>query len=190
MTATTTARADRGAARARARREGAREAARARTMRRRRRDGADGRGRTTTDARARARCATTRDGDDARARRTRRERRGARALARGIWNLEFGIWNSKPRANANATRERRTAARRLTTTRDARAVISRSRRIATVRSRIQSQFAMIRRHQSLLDAYAGDGWRGAASQKPKPLGELASAREKIFKGKSEDQGVV
>ena len=42
---------------------------------------------------------------------------------------------------------------------------------------------MIRRHQSLLDAYAGDGWRGAASQKPKPLGELALAREKIFKGK-------
>ena len=42
---------------------------------------------------------------------------------------------------------------------------------------------MIRRHQSLLDAYAGDGWRWAASQKPKPLGELALAREKIFKGK-------
>ena len=34
-----------------------------------------------------------------------------------------------------------------------------------------------------MDAYAGDGWRGAASQKPKPLGELALAREKIFKGK-------
>ena len=111
------ARADRGAARARARREDAREAARERETRRR--DGADDRGRTTTDAHERTRCA---NGDgDARKRRTRRERRelerGAWNLEFGIWNLEFGIWNSKSTADANA-RER--GGRRAKTDDDAR----------------------------------------------------------------------
>lgn len=51
------------------------------------------------------------------------------------------------------------------------------------RSRIQSQFALIRRHQALIEAYSGDGWRGGAAAKPKPLKELEKAREKIFEAK-------
>ena len=54
---------------------------------------------------------------------------------------------------------------------------------ARCRARIQSQFASIRRHQSLLDAYADDGWRGRGRARPKPQGELARAREKIFSAK-------
>ena len=38
-------------------------------------------------------------------------------------------------------------------------------------------------HQSLLDAYADDGWRGRGRARPKPQGELARAREKIFSAK-------
>jgi hypothetical protein len=54
---------------------------------------------------------------------------------------------------------------------------------SAVRSRIQSQFQTIRQNQAMLDAYAQDGWRGAAKAKPKPMEELRRAREKIFKSK-------
>lgn len=54
---------------------------------------------------------------------------------------------------------------------------------ARCRARIQSQFAAIRRHQSLLDAYAADGWRDRNRAKPKPQAELVKAHEKIFEAK-------
>lgn len=35
----------------------------------------------------------------------------------------------------------------------------------------------------MVEAYASDGWRGQAAQKPKPVREIEKAREKIFEGK-------